>query len=320
MKAGYFMDELYQLRIEPDFRRLVAPLTLTELKSMEDSLNNPDSAKEVRVWKNTILVDYEYYDYCHMLQIPFLLINVPLANREEATAWICENQLHRKCLTEEMKKYLIGKRSVTETALGAHEYATLKQRTTRRAYAIMKLAKYDSSATQTRERLGTEYFLSFGTIRKYEQYCLELDRILEIFPNFVEEHLAGRLKVSHERLDSLALLPPSQIEAECAEIITGNQQPKTSTKGQFPRYSDMEKAEKAPSASIKDMPVYDPDAEISSLTLTIPSWISTINRVRNATTISETSESAMLRLKEALLNLIGTADMMLSVLREDHNG
>ena len=53
------MDELYQLRVEPEFRRLVAPLTLTELKNMEDSLNSPDSTKEVRVWRNTILVDYE---------------------------------------------------------------------------------------------------------------------------------------------------------------------------------------------------------------------------------------------------------------------
>ena len=93
------MDELYQLRVEPEFRRLVAPLTLTELKNMEDSLNSPDSTKEVRVWRNTILVDYEYYDYCHMLQIPFSLINVPLSDQEEAIAWICENQLHRKCLT-----------------------------------------------------------------------------------------------------------------------------------------------------------------------------------------------------------------------------
>lgn len=314
------MDELYQLRIEPEFRRLVAPLTLIELKNMEDSLQSPDSAKEIRIWRNTLLVDYEYYDYCHMLQIPFSLINIPLANQEEAVAWICENQLHRKCLTEEMKKYLIGKRSVTETALGAHEYATLKQRTTRRAYAIMKLAKYDSSATQTRERLGTEYFLSFGTIRKYEQYALGLDRILEISPEFVNEHLAGRLKVSHERLDALVLLSPSQLDAECRSILSDARQTKSGFKGRFPRYSEMEKEEKAPSVSIKDMPAYDPDAEISSLALTIPSWISTINRVRNTTTISETSEPARSRLKDALQSLKGTADMMLFALREEHDG
>ena len=307
------MDELYQLRIEPELRRLVAPLTLTELESMKDNLTNPDSTKKVRVWKNTILVDYEYYDYCHMLQIPFVLVNVSLANQEEAIAWICENQLHRKCLTEEMKKYLIGKRSVIESALGAHEYATVKQCTTRR----MKQAKYDSSATQTRRRLGAEYCMSHGTVRTYEHYCLDLDRILEISPKFVEEQLAGRLKVTLDRLDALALLPQSQIEAECTAIITGTQQPKVSAKGQFPKCSDMEKI---PSVSIKDMPAYDPDAEISSLALTIPSWISTINRIHNATTIGETSESARSRLKEMLLNLIGTADMMLSVLREEHNG
>ncbi len=258
------MDELYQLRVDPGLRRLVAPLTLTELESIKNCLNDPNNKKEVRIWKNTILVDYEYYDYCHMLQIPFLLVNVPLANQEEAITWICKNQLHRTCLTGEMKKYLIGKRSIIESALGAHEYATVKQCTTRR----MKQAKYDSSATQTRRRLGAEYCVSHSTVRTYEHYCLDLDRILEISPKFVEEQLAGRLKVTLDRLDALVLLPQSQIEEECAAIIAGTQQPKVSAKEQFPRCSDIEKI---PSVSIKDMPAYDPDAEISSLTLTIPS-------------------------------------------------
>lgn len=78
------MDELYQLRVEPEFRRLVAPLTLTELKNMEDSLNSPDSTKEVRVWRNTILVDYEYYDYCHM----FISVNLTLVTRVAASSLV----------------------------------------------------------------------------------------------------------------------------------------------------------------------------------------------------------------------------------------
>ena len=69
--------------------------------------------------------------------------------------------------------------------------------------------------------------------------------------------------------------------------------------------------------SVKAMPAFDPDAEISSLTLTIPSWSSSIERTRNTANLSIVSSKARNNLIVALGRLQDTVDEMLSAIKED---
>ena len=71
-----------------------------------------------------------------------------------------------------------------------------------------------------------------------------------------------------------------------------------------------------PAVSIKDMPDYDPNAEIISLVLTIPTWRSSINRVKEVVNIEQASREARLRLIEALMLLQSTADKLIDLLKE----
>ena len=64
--------------------------------------------------------------------------------------------------------------------------------------------------------------------------------------------------------------------------------------------------------SVKDMPEYDPDAEISSLTLTIPSWKSSIERAKNTADLAIVSPQAKDNLAQALRELRNTIADMLS--------
>ena len=89
----------YTLKIDPEFRRLVPPPTLEERKALEEEILNPDRSRVIRVWYNTILVDYTYYEYCQLLQLPYETAGIPYVSREEVLAWICENQLQRPELT-----------------------------------------------------------------------------------------------------------------------------------------------------------------------------------------------------------------------------
>lgn len=56
-------------------------------------------------------------------------------------------------------------------------------------------------------------------------------------------------------------------------------------------------------ASVKDMPAYDPDAEVAGLTLTIPSWSGSIERVIRETDLDIVSTNAKERLVSALRRL-----------------
>lgn len=72
-----------------------------------------------------------------------------------------------------------------------------------------------------------------------------------------------------------------------------------------------------PTPAIKTMPSYDPDAEVASLTLTIPSWISSIDRAQSNADLKLVSKTARMRLEEALRQLANKAFEMLEAVRED---
>ena len=67
------------------------------------------------------------------------------------------------------------------------------------------------------------------------------------------------------------------------------------------------------------MPAYDPDAEAVGLTLTIPTWASSITRVKGIMDASKLSRKARKNLVEALLMLKAKIDEMLSELGEEEN-
>lgn len=70
-------------------------------------------------------------------------------------------------------------------------------------------------------------------------------------------------------------------------------------------------------STVKDMPSYDPDAQVASLTLTMPSWGSSINRVRQSSqmnTVSQRAKAALLKELEALQCAI---DMMKQCISEE---
>ena len=71
-----------------------------------------------------------------------------------------------------------------------------------------------------------------------------------------------------------------------------------------------------PTGSVKNMPIYDPDAEISSLTLTIPSWVSSINRTKSSADFSYITDKARRKLEKELLELKKTIDSILAAIKE----
>lgn len=64
------------------------------------------------------------------------------------------------------------------------------------------------------------------------------------------------------------------------------------------------------------MPKFDPDAELSSLSLTIPSWCSSIERVMNVTDFQRSSKEGKKRLKIQLSNLMTVIDKITKILEE----
>lgn len=222
-----------------------------------------------------------------------------------------------------MRQYLIGKRFLAEKALGAHEAAKGRRRPTSELTSriIVDANTYDTTATKTSERLGLEYHISYGTVRKYGIYADIVDMIRSKEPALSEKLLNGTIKISHENIVKISQLSSSDFSKMAQYFLSSTDHRPTYNKFQValdePRKKKAMPPSNAPTGTIKDMPAYDPDSEVCSLALTIPSWVGSIMRVQSVSDFSSISESARAKLIYELDNLVYTVEGIRAALTKE---
>lgn len=100
-----------ELRIDPEFEGKIPPLTAEEFQQLENNiLADGVVINPIIVWDGVIVDGHNRYRIVSKHpEIQFSTCEKTFADRYEAIAWICKNQLGRRNLTKEQKKYLIGK-------------------------------------------------------------------------------------------------------------------------------------------------------------------------------------------------------------------
>lgn len=146
-----------------------------------------------------------------------------------------------------------------------------------------------------------------------------LDVVGQADPELPGKVLSGTFKISHENLVALSKMPPEEIR-RIASKPEDLQHPFTSYSDTRKEFADTDEEPVEPMQEtlplIKITPMHDPDAEIAGLTLTVPSWVSSIERARNNADMNAASTGAKSRLEEALLSLQEKVSEMLSDIRE----
>ena len=102
-------NEILELKIDRDFKELIRPLFSEEYKQLEENLIADGCREPIIVWNGTIIDGHNRYEICTKRKIPFEIMEKQFASKEDAIIWICNNQLGRRNISEETRKYLIGK-------------------------------------------------------------------------------------------------------------------------------------------------------------------------------------------------------------------
>ena len=313
---------VYKLKISMEFKNLIRPLQKKEFLQLESNLLSDGCRDPIVTWKGFIVDGHNRYEICTEHQIPFEVLEMDFECKEAAIAWICANQLGRRNITEETRKFLIGMQYETEkvvasrrNAQGTNQYSTQEVRTIKTSEDERQVP----SGHLTAQKIADENHISHGTVQKYAMYTRALEEIGKTCPALVPKILSGRYKISHKNLLELSRMSPEEMKKVVRKIEV-TQQPfvKYNTKrqevqrssGQFSRVVNT-------GPSVKDMPAFDPDAEITGLTLTIPSWASSIDRTRSKADLRIVSDKARDRLAEALTELQHKVSDMLTALKEE---
>lgn len=300
-------EEGYVFKIDLEFRRLVFPCSQEEYAKLEEQILREGCHQPVVVWYGYIIQGFEQYEICKAHGIAFEIKNISFRVREEVISITCREELSTRNLPENQYRYLIGKRYNADIIIGAHNAAGTNQ-FKERVHRELSRGKnfYERSAGRTKERLAGEYQMNQCSITRYSIYARAIDYIASIKSEAADLILAGKMKTSME----VVMVCYGKAEDEVIKLLNASKE------GISAKNPTFIKEEIIKNKTIKDMPVFDPDAEINSLALTIPSWISSINRTRSTAKFSLLTSEGRSQLERELHQLQKAVKMMLHALRE----
>lgn len=305
------------LKIDPEFRSLMQPLSEKEFLSLRESLLNGKAAHSIAAWNDYLINGYERYMICRQEGLPYHVHRIGFSSRDRAITWICREQLKNKNLPNERFRYLIGKRYETE-------------RMTRRSAANDQDTQschnkwQNTNSYRTALRLGEEYSLSHNTVYKYGVYSRMIDIIMEKDTDLAQKILAGKVRISHDNIIELSRLPQENIRKlnrslskdgvehiVISDILRGFHLRRTVE----PRVKEIPQED----IPIKQMPQFDPNAGPSTLSYTMPSWEGTIKRIQRETDFRIVSEDVKNRLSFHICQMRNTLDLLTKKMEDDTN-
>ena len=194
---------MINLKIDPEFQSQIPPLTDDEFKQLEENiLKEGKLLSPLIVWNNTLVDGHNRYAILQKHpEIYFSTMPLRFENREEAIAWICRNQLGRRNLSPEQKRYLLGKQYEAEKKAAkifrGNQYTLAKKRG----------GAHDDnhhSGKKTCDRIAEENGVSKDTVIRSSKYMKGVEIAEELMPGLKQSILSGQTKVSKADMHRLA--------------------------------------------------------------------------------------------------------------------
>lgn len=182
------------LKIDPEFRDKVPPMTEAEFKQLEENILEAGRVKSpLSVWNGTIVDGHNRWAIIQKHpEVTWEVQEEHFLDRYEAIVWICKNQLGRRNLTGEQKSYLRGKQYEAEKQAQGGDHGN--QYTVANGQNV-HLPTPREIRDGTAGRIGKEYGVDGRTIRRDSDFSKGVDAAEKIDPGAKEVILSGMSKV-----------------------------------------------------------------------------------------------------------------------------
>ena len=208
-----------EFKIDPEFKTSIPPLSEEEKEQLEAMiLADGVIINPLIVW-NGILVDG--HNRLEIIQkhpeIKYTVFEKDFPDRYAALAYIYKNQLGRRNLTPELRRYLIGKQySAEKASMGGS-----------RGNQYTKMAGSQDgnlpNPKKTCERIAKENNIGKNTVIRAETYSKAIDAAEDVLPGTKNRFLSGQIKPTEKDIAALARAAPEEIPALLEEIENSKQ-------------------------------------------------------------------------------------------------
>ena len=206
------------LKTDPEFQSKIPPLTFEELNQLEANiLRDGRILNPIIVWEGLIVDGHNRYTIAKKHpEIPFTIHEKEFASRYEAIIWICKNQLGRRNLTPEQKKYLIGKQYEVEKMKLGGDHGN--SRSSNGTFSPNSQNGDLGNSRTTCKKIAAENGISKNTVLRAEQFSKGVDAAEEAVPGTRKKVLSGEVKPTASEIASVARAPPEDRAALVAAI------------------------------------------------------------------------------------------------------
>ena len=196
---------MINLKIDPEFQSQIPPLTNDE----ENILKEGKLISPLIVWGNTLVDGHNRYAILQKHpEICFSTMPLRFANREEALAWICKNQLGRRNLTPEQKKFLIGKQYSVEHRKpggnGNNQHTAAAKKTAPEELCQIDTIPPTSAEASIRKQIAERNNVSESYVARSEKFMRGVEIMEQMMPGTKEKILSGQFKVRDADMHRLA--------------------------------------------------------------------------------------------------------------------
>jgi len=186
-----------------------------------------------------------------------------------------------------------------------------------RHYLIGLFAIQEKSARSEEEsikealtRIGNNWNCSDSTLTYYCRYVKAIERLIGLVPNVVPLIIEGKIRLSVDSTIRLSKKEPKEIHRIIEKLADRNTKVCEVLPKPPPRKFKKNKI------TVKDTPTYDPDAQIMSLTYTVPSWLNAIDKAFMDSDFNKISFKARYKLIKELTTLKNNAEVILDIMKE----
>ena len=201
---------MINLKIDPEFQNQIPPLTDDEYKQLEENiLKEGKLLSPLIVWNNTLVDGHNRYAILQKHpEICFSTMPLRFESREEVLAWICKNQLGRRNLTPEQKKFLIGKQYSVEHRKpggnGNNQYTATTQEAVQEELCQIDTIPPTSAEASIRKQIAERNNVSESYVARSEKFMRGVEIMEQMIPGMQEKILSGQFKVRDADMHRLA--------------------------------------------------------------------------------------------------------------------
>ena len=193
---------MINLKIDPEFQSQIPPLTNDEFKQLEENiLKEGKLISPLIVWNNTLVDGHNRYAILQKYpEIYFSTMPLPFESREEVLAWICKNQLGRRNLTPEQKKFLIGKQYSVEHRKpggnGNNQHTAAAKKTVPEELCQFDTIPPTASEASVRKQIAERNNVSESYVARSEKFMRGVEIMEQMVPGMQEKILSGAIQKS----------------------------------------------------------------------------------------------------------------------------